>query len=307
MSPPESNLLIGGSRLAPLLPMNDLDSRRFLRALATLGVFLVGCESQPAAAQGAADPNAAFANELIVAQLPGRSITALVTHPPGATKFTHAVAIFPGSPGTINLRVEGGEIQNDQRGGFLIRTRRFFLEDGFLTVVIDAPSDQQPNFWPEFRETSRYGEDVKAVIEAIAKKYGPLDWTFVGHSEGSVSAAHAARMLPSDARRVALTASIVAPNPRGRGLSASDIAQIKVPVMWVHHRDDPCRYTPHHRVRNYAQETKTPLVTVTGVGERRGQPCMAFTEHGFVGMEAKTIKAILSWIRTGSVPGDVSE
>jgi hypothetical protein len=161
--------------------MNNLDLHRLLRALATLGIFLIGCTSQPAAAQGK-DPNAAFANELIVTQLPGRSITALVTHPPGATKFTHAVAIFPGSPGYINLRIEEGEIQND-----------------------------------------------------------------------------------------------------------------------------PCQYTPHHRVRNYAEETNTPLVTVTGVGDRRGQPCMAFTEHGFVGMEAKTIKAILSWIRTGAVPAGASE
>jgi len=46
---------------------------------------------------------------------------------------------------------------------------------------------------------------------------------------------------------------------------------------------------------------------VIGVGERRGQPCMAFTEHGYLGMEAKTIKAILSWIRTGAVPADVTE
>jgi len=46
---------------------------------------------------------------------------------------------------------------------------------------------------------------------------------------------------------------------------------------------------------------------VTGVGDRRGQPCMAFTEHGFVGMESKTIKAILSCIRTGAVPADVFE
>ena len=208
--------------------MNDLDLRRLLCALATLGIFLVGCASQPAAAQGK-DPNAAFANELIVAQLPGRSITALITHPPGATKFTHAVAIFPGSPGYINLRIEDGAIQNDQRGGFLIRARRFFLE------------------------------------------------------------------------------SVVTPGSRGRGVEVTDIKQIRIPVLWVHHRNDPCEYTPHHRVRNYAQETKTPLVTVTGVGDRRGKPCMAFTEHGFVGMEAKTIKAILSWIRTGAVPADVSE
>jgi hypothetical protein len=45
---------------------------------------------------------------------------------------------------------------------------------------------------------------------------------------------------------------------------------------------------------------------VIGVGDRHGQPCMAFTEHGFIGMEAKTIKAILSWIRTGAVPAGVS-
>jgi len=279
--------------------------KRILRGAPALGAALAFL-TQLACAQDK-DPNAAFANELIVAQLPGRSVSALVTHAPGGTKFTHAVAIFPGSPGYINLRIEDGGVRTDQNGNFLIRARRFFLEEGFLTVVIDAPSDQQPNFWPEFRETSRYGEDVKAVIEAVTKKFGPLDWTFAGHSEGSVSAAHAARMLPSDAKRVALTSSIVAPNPRGRGLRASDIAQVGVPVLWVHHRNDPCQYTPYRTVRGYAEQTKTPLLTVTGAAYARGKPCMAFTEHGFVGMEAKTIKAIVSWVRSGVVPGDVSE
>jgi len=174
-------------------------------------------------------------------------------------------------------------------------------------VVIDAPSDQQPNFWQAFRETARYGEDVKAVIEAVSKKYGSLDWTFVGTSEGSVSAAHAARMLGSEAKGVVLTSSVVTPGRRGRGVEVADVKQIKIPVLWVHHRRDPCPYTPHHRVRSYAEETKTPLVTVTGVGDRRGDPCGAFTEHGFVGMEVKTIKAILSWIHTGVVPPDVSD
>jgi predicted alpha/beta hydrolase family esterase len=270
-----------------------------------LGAALA-CATPPAIAQSQ-DPNAAFANELIVAQLPGRTITALITHAPGATKFTHAVAIFPGSPGIINLRVEGGQIHNDQRGGFLIRARRFFLADGFLTVVIDAPSDQQTNFFPEFRETPRYGEDIKGLIEAVTRKFGPLDWTFVGHSEGSVSAAHAARMLPADAKRVVLTASVVTSNPRGRGLTAADVAQIKVPVLWVHHRNDPCEYTPYSTARRYAEQTGTPLLTVSGVSHPKGKPCMAFSEHGFVGMEARTIKAMLSWIRTGTVPGDVSD
>lgn len=275
------------------------------RKLLLLGAALAG--ATPVALAQGQDPNAAFANELIVAQLPGRSITALITHAPGATRFTHAVAIFPGSPGIINLRVEGGQIVSDQRGGFPMRARRFFLADGFLTVVIDAPSDQQRNFFPEFRETPRYGEDVMGVIEAVTRKFGPLDWTFVGHSEGSVSAAHAARMLPAAAKRVALTATVVTSNPRGRGLTAVDVGQIKVPVLWVHHRNDPCEYTPYRTVRGYAEQTGTPLLTVIGVSHPKGKPCMAFSEHGFVGMEARTIKAILSWIVTGAVPKEISE
>ncbi|MBM3358753.1 MAG: hypothetical protein FJY54_13645 [Betaproteobacteria bacterium] len=244
---------------------------------------------------------------MIVEQLPGRSIAALVTHRPGATKFTHGIALFPGSPGYINLRVENGEIRFDLRGNFLIRARRHFLEDGFLTAVIDAPSDHQVNFWHSVRESARYGEDVRAVLEAVSKKYGTLDWTFIGTSEGSVSAVHAARMVAPPARRVVLTASLVMRSFQGSGVRISDVRQVGIPLLWVHHANDPCPYTQYATVRKYAEETKTPLLTVTGVAGRRGDPCMAFTEHGFVGMEIKTIKAILSWIRTGNVPPDVSE
>lgn len=60
-------------------------------------------------------------------------------------------------------------------------------------------------------------------------------------------------------------------------------------------------------VSSYAEQTRIPVLTVTGVAHPRGKPCMAFTKHGFVGMEAKTIKAILSWIRSGTVAPDVSD
>jgi hypothetical protein len=46
---------------------------------------------------------------------------------------------------------------------------------------------------------------------------------------------------------------------------------------------------------------------VTGAKDSRGNPCDAFSEHGYVGMEIKTIKAIMSWIRTGQTPADVSD
>lgn len=279
--------------------------RLFLQRLAVLAAVLAGA-AQSAHAQGT-DPNAAFANEVIVVPLPGRSISALVTHRPGAAKFTHAIALFPGAPGYINLRVEGGAIRFGLGGNFLVRTRRHFIEDGFLTVVIDAPSDNQVNFWHSYRASDRYGEDVKAVVDAVSKKFGALDWTFIGTSEGSVSAVHAARMVSPPAKRVALTSSLVTPSFPGPGVRVSDVRQVSIPVLWVHHRNDPCTYTQYSRVKQYAEETKTPLLTVTGAGDVRGNPCDAFTQHGFVGMEIKTIKAMLSWIRTGQVPPDVSE
>ncbi|HEU0289356.1 MAG TPA: hypothetical protein VFR39_01120 [Burkholderiales bacterium] len=276
------------------------------RGWGMLGIALFGCVVSQAAAQ-TADPNAALTNEVIISQLPGRSISALVTHQPGAMKFTHAVALFPGSPGYMNLRVESGQIKYGLGGNFLVRARRHFIEDGFLTVVIDAPSDNQVNFWHSYRASNRYGEDVKAVVDAVSKKFGTLDWTFIGTSEGSVSAVHAARMVSPPAQRVALTASLVTPSPVGPGVRVSDVRQVSIPVLWVHHRNDPCSYTQYSRVKQYAEETKTPLVTVTGAGNVRGDPCMAFTQHGFVGMEIKTIKAILGWIRTGAVPPDIAE
>jgi hypothetical protein len=254
----------------------------------------------------AQDPNAAFDNEIVVAQLPGRSIAGLVTTQPGAKTFTQGLVLFPGSPGYMNLRAEDGEIKFGLRGNFLVRARRHFVEDGILTVVVDAPSDQQGKFSQSFRETPRYGEDVQALLDAVAKKYGALEWTFIGTSEGSVSAAYVAGLLPALPKRVILTSSLVSPAGNGRGVEVSDIRKIRAPVLWVHHKEDPCRYTQYFRVRNYAEETKTPLLSVSGAANPAGNACDAFTQHGYVGVEIKTIKAILEWIRTGKVPPDVT-
>ena len=161
-------------------------------------------------AQQPAWPDPALTNEVIVVPLEGHSISALITHKPGVTKFTHAVAIFPGDPGRGNLRVENGQIHYDnQRGNFLVRSRGYFLEDGFLTVVIDAPSDYQSGpFWHSFRASPRYAQDVNAVVGAVSRRFGDLDWTYAGHSEGTVSAAFAGRRASPDVRRIVLASAL---------------------------------------------------------------------------------------------------
>jgi hypothetical protein len=271
-------------------------------------VLAVALASPIALAQGN-DPNSAFANELIVVPFKDHTMAGLVTHRPEEKKFTHAVALFPGSPGQVKLQMQNGQIViGDLRGNFLVRTRRHFLEPGFLTVVVDAPSDYQFGlFGHQFRASPRYGEDVHGLIDAVAKRYGDLDWTFVGTSEGVVSAVQAGRMVAPPAKRVVLTSSLTSPNFQGPGLRFSDVKALTVPVLWVHHRRDPCRGTPYSTTKSWAEELHQPLLTVMGSKDARGDPCEARSEHGFAGMEVKTVKTIVAWIRTGQAPSEIGE
>ncbi len=106
-----------------------------------------------------------------------------------------------------------------------------------------------------------------------------------------MSAVNAARMVSPPANRVALTASVITPSSAGSGVRVADVRQVDIPVLWVHHRNEPRSYTQYSRVKQYAEETKTPLLTVTGASGIRWDSCMAFTQHGFVGMEIMAIKA----------------
>lgn len=240
--------------------------------------------------------------EVVVARLPDRSIAALVDRLPGATRPTRAIALFAGHPGILRLRLEDGEAKFELRGNFLIRSRRHWLDADTLTVSIDAPDDEWGAFSQRFRATPRYAEDLAAILDAVEAKHGALEWTAVGTSEGSVSAFHAARMLPERFRRVILTASVFLSGRNGPGLSNADWSLLKVPLLWVHHEDDPCRFTAYRDAQHYAKETKAPLVTVRGGGPVQGPDCMARTQHGFIGVEKAAIEAMRGWIATGQAP-----
>jgi pimeloyl-ACP methyl ester carboxylesterase len=186
-----------------------------------------------------------------------------------------------------------------------VRTRRRWLDEETLAVVVDAPSDQWSSFSQTWRSEPRYGADLAALLEEVGRRWRVEEWTFVGTSEGSVSAFHAARMNPQLARRVILTASVFRPSRNGLGLSAADWSELKAPLLWVHHEDDPCEYTSYFDARRFAARSRSPLVTVRGGGPGRGGACEAFTAHGFTGVEPETIAAMQSWVKTGRVPEDV--
>jgi hypothetical protein len=236
--------------------------------------------------------------EIVVVKRGSYSIAGLVAKQPDA-KPKYGIALFAGYPAILKLRMEEGKPAFDLGGNFLIRSRRWWLDAETLTVAVDAPSDQWTSFEQSFRQSARYGADVEVLLKEIGQRFGIEDWTFVGTSEGSMSAFHAARMNPALARRLILTASLFEATRNGPGLSDARWNAYSGKLLWVHHADDPCQYTSYRDARAFSKKTNAPLVTVRGGGPERGPACEAFTFHGFVGVERPTVEAMRGWVKTG--------
>jgi predicted alpha/beta hydrolase family esterase len=275
---------------------------RSVKSRFTLGLAGAACLAALAVARPA---HAQIAEDVVVAAAQGYTIAALVSRLQDAKAFKHGIALFPGSPGIMRLREEDGRPQFELGGNFLVRARRHWLDEETLVVTVDAPSDHWPEFDQWVRERPRYGADVARLLGEVSRRFPVAEWTFVGTSEGSVSAFHAARMNPALAQRAILTASVFRPGKRGPGLSAVAWSELKSKLLWVHHENDPCDYTPYREARRLAEKTGAPLVTVRGGGPASGPPCMARTQHGFVGAERATVLAMRAWVKTGAAPSEV--
>lgn len=259
-------------------------------------------QSAPGASGTTGDPNLEFPHQLVTVARDGYSISALVTHHAKPQAFRHAIAMFPGHPGILKLREADGQFRFELRGNFLVRSRRHWLDDDILVVLIDAPSDEWASFSQRFRASARYGADIEALVSDLSARYKVADWTFVGTSEGAISAFHAARMNPQRVKRLIQTASVFSSSSNGPGLSDIDLGALPAATLWVHHENDPCRYTSYRDAKDFAARSGKPLLTMRGGGPERGGACEAYTAHGFVGVERDAVRAMLSWIRTGSLP-----
>lgn len=293
----------GRCRVIPR-PQQPLRFLGFLLVLAAATLWRPGEAQAQATPATAADPNLDYPQQLVKVVRDGYEISALVTHRAGPQPFRHAIVLFPGYPGILRLREEEGQLRFDLRGNFLLRSRRHWLDDDILVAVVDAPSDEWASFSQRWRETPRYGADVAALLDELSSRYKVADWTFVGTSEGAVSAFHAARMNPARIRRLIQTASVFRASRNGPGLSGIDLADLPAATLWVHHEDDPCAFTTYRDAKDFAARSGKPLLTMRGGGPGRGGACEPYTAHGFVGVERETVRAMLAWVRSGALPAD---
>lgn len=226
----------------------------------------------------------------------------LLTAPAG-DKPAAAAILFPGGPGLIRLRSEGGRIRFGE-GNFLVRTRQLFVERGIVAAVMDSPSDQPQGMDDWFRLGDKHAADIRRVADDLTRRFPGTPVFLVGTSRGTISAAAAGRVLGETVAGVVLTSTLFLGGGRaGPGLSGFDFTSIRAPVLFVHHADDGCRFTLYRDAKNLS--AKFALISVHGGDPARSDPCEPFSAHGYLGKETEIVDALVNWMLKKPYPANI--
>ena len=274
--------------------------------IATALITLVSVSSSnaqtiPAHAEG-------LQEELIEIQIDGGTQRAVISKRQGQSDGSKLVVLLPGYPSVVRPEVTNGVMTNSPlMGNFLIRARRHLVTEKVMTLLVDCHTTVGDVCKPDYQASADRYRHVKAVIDAAKLKLPSVTQVYLlSTSAGSISSAFIAQQGQSEFAGVIHTASIDPTAPRSyTQLSQFDYASIKIPQAFIHHVDDPCSITQYNYIRAVADQYKVPLISVTGGSDFRGQPCMAFTQHGFRNKEIAVMRHILkmldspSWVSEG--------
>lgn len=270
---------------------------------ARIALAIVGlCLGLAASAQ-----DAALEEGVTTVSLPrGTELNLVVSKKPGS-KPTTAVLLFPGYPGVLRVEQQaGGAPEYQLRGNFLVRARRHLVSDSVMTVLVDCPKDRWTNCDDSYRTSDQHAADIVAVIDKLKADQGVARIYLIGTSYGTVSSAFLARKLDGRIDGAIHSSTFTDPRAgRGRGpvhglaMWEFDWSAARVDQLFVHHHDDPCPLTQYRSIA--ARRGNIPLITVEGAKGVRGEPCEAFSQHGFVGRERPVMLAIGEWIATRKV------
>ncbi|CAG9175376.1 hypothetical protein LMG23992_02942 [Cupriavidus laharis] len=264
-----------------------------------LAAALILGMSMPAGAQ----EGGGLEESVTTVALPGGSDLSVVVSKQPASKPAVAALLFPGYPGVLRVQNDAGKPSFQLRGNFLVRARRHLVSDKMLTVMVDCPRARWESCDDAYRTSDQYAQDIGAVIDKVKADYGVSKVYVVGTSYGTVSSAFLALKLGGRIDGAVHTATFTDPRTgrQAHGTPMRDFnwGAVTVDQLFVHHKDDPCPLTQYRSI--VARKGNAPLVTVQGSKGARGEPCDAFSAHGFVGRERPVMLAISDWILSRKV------
>lgn len=221
----------------------------------------------------------------------------------GSKKPTRLAVILPGHPSVVRPVVEGAVMTSSQlSGNFLIRARRYLVNDSVASLIVDCRSDAGEYCSSAYQSSLKRHQDALKLIQQAKKQLPNIEQVWlVGTSMGTVSSAFMPTYEANIYSGAIHTASITEPYLKNsyRELGDFDYKKLNIPQVFIHHRDDPCNLTTYSGAKSISDKYQIPLVTVIGGAGFSGAACKAYTEHGFKGKEREVMEAIARIITSG--------
>ena len=237
-----------------------------------------------------------------------------LSRPASAQGEPIAVVLLPGGGGHLDLDAKG--CPRALKGNSLVRSIPYFNDLGFVTALVDSPSDLTgEDGLAGFRSSSKHAEDLGRTIEDVrGRTKGPV-WV-IGTSRGTISAANVASSAagPTAPDGVVLTSALTVGSRSNQRPWPSQtvfdlpLDKIRVPVLIVGHAADTCLRSPATMMTRIADRTngvRKQVVTVTGgPGMPAGtqstiDACVGRSPHGFVEQESEVAAGVGRFIRGG--------
>lgn len=269
-----------------------------LALFSVLSLCAVGyAQNVPVHAQG-------LSEELISVDLTGnKKQVGVFSIKKGFDKPTKLAVLLPGSPSVVRPIVENGVMTGSKlTGNFLIRGRRFLVDESVASLIVDCQSESGDYCASYYQASKQRQEDVdKLIAEVKTRSPSITEVWLVGTSMGTISSSYMPLHNPAGYAGAIHTAAITDPYAKGsyRELGGFDYKKSPTPQFFVHHISDPCALTTYPSAKSISEKYGITLVTVSGGSGFQGPACEALTEHGFRGKEKEVMNAITAIIKTG--------
>jgi hypothetical protein len=188
----------------------------------------------------------------------------------------YVLILFPGGTGSVGAHMENGKLVYMAKGNFLLRARKFIVDNEFATVATDS---------------TELAARVQALIDDLKARFPSARIYLVGTSRGTYDTMALAPYLSERIAGEIHTSSM-------RDVATFDARKYRNRQLLVHHREDGCRVTPLFAAQMSHDRYGTELIVMEG-GISTGDPCEAFAHHGYNGIEKETAEAIKQWVRQG--------
>ncbi len=210
-----------------------------------------------------------------------------------------SVVLMTGGDGLLSLDATGTII--DSTGNFLIRSADLFLRYGLNVMMADAAPAHPGGLSAGIRLSATHAAELQGFINAALNRWGKPVWV-VGTSNGSISTVTAGGFQPALAglRGVVITSPVTNLSLANQPTFNLYASRITVPALVVWHQEDHCSLSPPA-----GSATLFGLIPSAGKASRAFEhghsvatdPCGAFSEHGYAGIEEEVVKKIAEFIR----------